>query len=402
MKRVIVDAHAGVERLRVTVGGDVEWGPVTRSEGGVQMTLVDPVLSVEADGVDFRGIHGDILLLIAVLAFHPVLPEEPFILEARFPVSVNIQRALDRAWILPGVEIQGSTTTDAYAAARDVVLSYGGGIDSLAAHLLFPGVPLVHESPLPSRRQSFSDVVNEIIGDSPQAHVVFDNLRQLFTQWGLPLWTSVYVASLIFQPRWILSGSEMTGTYLMGGQRYHPRYQNLWYRVFSDVGVGILPTSFLSEIGNARIVSFHQRIADAAYCQRINTRDCDACTKCLRRRMIRGAIDPRDLALVDSFRRSPEIETFLERRPLYYGDVFVHAAASQSWPTWVNDHIGDLLDRLGRLPFHDRYYPGTFEHFNYPDRFRSEAESGLKRVGIPPFDEATFRAFEEYVQLVDS
>lgn len=140
---------------------------------------------------------------------------------------------------------------------------------------------------------------------------------------------SVYVASLVLEPRRILSGSEMTGTYLLGGQRYHPRHGNLWYRVFETIGVSVHPTSFLSEIGNAKVVAASGLLGGAAYCAKIDRRDCDSCTKCLRRRMIRGMLVPEQLHLVDDFVQSDAAVSFLRARPLYYGDVFTHAAAGQ-------------------------------------------------------------------------
>lgn len=395
-----MDVFAGVDRLRIAAGGDLVRTEVRRAEGGIAMSLIDPVLSIECVGVDFSSIHPDILALIGVLAFHPALPDEEFTLALGFPVSPNVERALRRRWILPGVKIVGTSAASPYEAKREVVLSYGGGFDSLAASVLFPSAPLVHETPLPTRDAMFSDVVNRIVDSTgTESYKVFDNLRQLFTAWGLPLWVSVYVASLILEPRRIISGSEMTGTYLLGGQKYFPRYGNLWYSVFETIGVSVHPTSFLSEIGNARVVAAAGRMPDAAYCARIDRSDCDTCTKCLRRRMIRAMINPDELALVDNFVQSDAIKNFLRTRPLYYGDVFVHAAASQARPTWVNEHIADLIQLHGKLTFHERFYPGAFDHFSFPPGLRQDAEAAMVAAGIEAFDQASTDAFLGYQQL---
>lgn len=399
---VTLDVFAGVDRLRIAAGGDLIRGEVKRAEGGVMMSLIDPVLSVECDGVDFAAIHPDILALIGVLAFHPALPQDEFVLKLGFPVSPNVERALRRAWILPGIRVIGTGLATAYEPKREAVLSYGGGLDSLAASLIFPDVPLVHETPLPTREAMFTDVVNKIVDKSGLGNFkVFDNLRQLFTAWGLPLWVSVYVASLILEPRRILSGSEMTGTYLLGGKKYLPRYGNLWYTVFEVIGVSVHPTSFLSEIGNARVVAANDRMADAAYCAKIDRADCNTCTKCLRRRMIRGMFNPEELSLVDDFEASDAVIKFLETRPLYYGDVFTHAAASQARPTWVNEHIADLLQAHGKLNFHDGYYPAAFDHFAFPPELRSQAETAMAKAGIKPFREAEDHVFLGYQQVPD-
>lgn len=400
MKRVNLDVFVGDGRLRIAASGDLNDREVRRSEGGVGMRLVDPVLAIECETVELDSIHGDILGLIGVLAFHPVLPRAPFILNLNFAASEGLQNALDRREILPGVRVMSRTKVQAYQARKQAVVSYGGGFDSLAAHLLLPDLPIVHESPLPSRSGMYQDVVNDIVDDfDVESHKVFDNLRQLYTAWGLPLWVSVYIAALLLQPRYILSGSEMTGTYLFGGQEYRPRHGNLWYEVFADVGLNILPTSFLSEVGNVRIVAAHGKMQDAAYCQFIRQRDCDRCTKCLRRRLLRGLVDSDELALVDNFVQSESIYKFLANRPLYYGDVFSHAVAGQARSTWVNEHLFDLLDQLGALAFHERYYQVAFDHFDYPTSLRILLEDRLEGIGIAPFDASTLAVFENFRQL---
>lgn len=400
MKTVVtLDAFAGVDRLRIAIGADVARGDVTRSEGARIMSLVDPVLSIECKGVDFSAIHPDILALIGVLAFYPALPQGDFELRTGFPLSPSVEAALRRPWILPGVRVFGCGYVDPYVPKRETVLSYGGGLDSLAASILFPDAPLVHETPLPTSRAMFTDVVNDIVGKDANNYVVFDNLRQLFTVWGLPVWVSVYIASLILEPKNILSGSEMTGTYLMGGEKYAPRHANRWYQVFEAIGISVLPTSFLSEVGNARIVAAAGRMDDAAYCAKIDRADCDNCTKCLRRRMLRGMFDPSDLRLVDDFAQTEAAINFLKTRPLYYGDVFTHAAASSERPTWASEHLSDLVERHGKLSFHDAYYQDTFEHFPYPANLREQAEAGMAAVGLKPFTDQDRETFTRYVQL---
>lgn len=401
MKTVTFDAYVGLDRLRIAIGGDVNIGDVIRDEGSVNMSLVDPVLSIECEGVDFAAIHPDILALIGVLAFYPAMPnKDEFILKTSFPVSPAVESAMRRPWILPGVRIIGTGEAGPYEPKIESVLSYGGGIDSLAASIMFPELPLVHETPLPSRNATYSDVVNSIVeAAGPKNHVVFDNLRQLFTAWGLPLWVSVYIASLIHQPASIVSGSEMTGTYLLGGIEYKPRYANLWYRVFGLIGVKVLPTSFLSEIGNAKLTAAHGRLDDAAYCATISRKDCDKCTKCLRRRLVRGIFDSDSLAEVDNFQSTDATVAFLKKRPLYYGDVFTHAAATHKRPTWVTEHLADLVEAHGAFGFHEAYNPDTFEHFGFPSDLREQAEASMQAAGIHPFTEEHRNAFVSYKQI---
>jgi len=396
---ITISAEAAKDSLRVRIDGDFNQGEVIRSEGGKPMRLVEPVLEVHGGGIDYSAIHPDILALIGVLAFHPVLPTEEFNLHFDFPVSDRVSKALVQPYIVPSARITGSRPGEPYMPRREAVLSYGGGIDSLSAHLLLPGIPRVHETPAPKAGTEYEDVVTSILSDDPTSHVVSDNLRNLYSIWGLPLWVSVYVSSLVTQPRYIFSGSEMTGTYLDGGKGYRPRYQNRWYDVFRTIGVDVLPTSFLSEIGNARMVHHHGRMGDAAYCTFIRQKDCDRCTKCLRRRVIRAMLDSKDEPLVENFQRSEQIDRFLAQRPLYYGDIFTHALASSPRQSWVHDHVGDLVRHHGRIPFHDAYYAETFDHFRYPAEYREVITSGLKEAGLAPFTPEQFSRFQSYKQL---
>ena len=137
--------------MRLRVSGDVRRDAVVRSEGGVSMTLVEPELTITCQGVNFRTLHPDVLALIGVLAFHPVMPDGEFVLSTGFPVSPTVEAALRRPWILPGITVRSDGVSSPYEPQRAAVLSYGGGFDSLAAHLLFPDVALTHETPLPAR-----------------------------------------------------------------------------------------------------------------------------------------------------------------------------------------------------------------------------------------------------------
>ena len=193
------------------ISGDKVDHEVTRAEGARKMVLVNDVVVFEHEHLDPASLNNDIVALIGVLAFYPVLPETEFILKFEFSVSQNVEKALRRPYILPHVQVSSANSGSTYTPLKEKVLSYGGGIDSLAAHLLFPETHLVHESPL----GEFKDIVCDLIPSiTDNFSIVKDNLRNIFSVWGLPLWVSVYAASLLFSPRYIISGSEMTGTYL--------------------------------------------------------------------------------------------------------------------------------------------------------------------------------------------
>lgn len=394
-KTISFSKSSSKNKLTVVISGDYATSDVVRGEGARVMQISQAEAVFEASDGDLENLHSDLIALIAVLSFYPVFPEDAFTLNFDFPVSGNVQKALRRPYILPHVTITSPEGGVPYEPLRETVLSYGGGFDSLAAHLIFPDAPLVHESPL----GDYPDAVNDIMPSlSDQTYVVKDNMRKIFSVWGLPLWVSVFASSLLFSPRHIISGSEMTGTYLHGGQRYFPRHRNRWYEVFSAIGVNVLPTSFLSEIGNARVVHAHNKMDAAAYCTFIKNKDCGACTKCLRRRAIRAMLDGSEQNLIDDFERSDAIEKFLKVRPLYYGDIFLHAVRSNPRESWLKDSLQDNLDINEPTPFHDRYYPEVFEHFNYPEDYIAQAKHALDLMGLKPFDQKDMDAFRSFEQ----
>lgn len=131
---------------------------------------------------------------------------------------------------------------------------------------------------------------------------------------GRPSRAAGYSASRLsqqlIQPRNIISCTELTGTYVSGGVGDKLRNANVWYRVFRTIGRNILPSSFLIEIGGARIVMAGGRKNDAAYWVKINVPDCNRCTKCRRRRLLVVMLNAAD--------------TVLAFHVAYYPDVFWH------------------------------------------------------------------------------
>ena len=271
----------------------------------------------------------------------------------------------------------------------------------MAAHALLPNLSLVHQSPLNHNGIEYDDVVTNLMmkleTDVMNAR---DNMRNLFDIWGLPLWVSVYLPSLILSPRFIVSGSELTGTYLDGGKGFRPRNSNLWYRVFEAAGVRVLPTSFLSEVNNAKIAYLSGKENLAAYCVFIKNQDCGACTKCLRRRLLRAAINPNEIKLITDFHRSKKIDDFLLSRPLYYGDIFVAAIRRINTTTWVDQYVTDVLSEVGDVNFHHAYFEQALTDFSFPEDMKLRIENELARFEIKKMTEQEIHNMRVYKQLV--
>lgn len=366
-----------------------------RSEGSREMRLQNDTLTLESEGIGKGNIHPDILALISILTFHPILEKAGNVdLYFNFDITERVQQAVARKWILPDTKIKTiSQDILPYTPKTDSVISYGGGLDSLAAHCLLPNLKLVHETP---SGKNYSDSVCETVKQlSAPYRIVHTNLRQIYSLWGLPLWVSVFISSLLEQPKYIISGSELTGTYLLGGQKYYPRNKNLWYLVFRTIGVEILPTSFLSEIGNAIIVTKSKLTEKAAYCATISKKHCMECTKCLRRALILSSCSNQYTNLVSNFNLSPETLSFLKKRPLYYGDIFTQSAKrilAKNAPNpprsdteqTILSTLEDLTNSHPNLSFLEKFYSQTFEDFEYPQHIKNTVELALSEYGIQP------------------
>lgn len=79
--------------------------------------------------------------------------------------------------------------------------------------------------------------------------------------------------------------------------------------------------------------------------------------------------------------------------------MFTHAVASHERPTWVTEHLADLVDAHGTFGFHEAYNPDTFEHFGFPADLREQAEASMQAVGINPFTEEQRNAFVSFEQI---
>lgn len=398
-RRIYISYEAAAGELALHMQGQSSTGEVVRDEGARAMRLNSRCYRARSASIDFRCVHTDLLAFAAVLVFHPVLPREAFDLHFVFPVSERLRAALRVPHVLPQATVVSVGNCEPFAPQREAVISYGGGFDSLAAHALLPTLPLVHQTPMDLEGKPFDDVVNGLMADLSAPSVILrDNMRSLYSVWGLPLWVSVYVASLFTQARCIVSGSELTGTYLEGGKGYRPRHNNRWYEAFSKLGVQVLPTSFLSELANAAIVHRAGLESKAAYCALIRHQDCGACTKCLRRRAVRAALAPGRSSLIGDFQRSAQTDAFVRRRPLYYGDVFAGALQRVSERTWLHTELDDLLQRHPRLDHHDGYLARAFDDFAYPAALRQALEVALAQHGLPPLSAEAVARLQAYRQ----
>lgn len=398
-RRVYVSYEASASELVLHLQGQSTGVDVVREEGGRAMHLLSRSYRARSAQIDFTRVHTDLLAFCAVLVFHPVLPREAFELQFMFPISERLRAALRVPHVLPQATLTSAGACEPFTPACEAVISYGGGFDSLAAHALLPRLPLVHQTPMDLLGKPFDDVVNGLMdGLSAPGVLVRDNMRSLYSVWGLPLWVSVYVASLLSQPRCIVSGSELTGTYLDGGKGFRPRHNNRWYEAFAKLGVQVLPTSFLSELANARIVHRAGLESMAAYCALIRNRDCGSCTKCLRRRAVRAALQPGRADLIENFQRSAATDAFVRRRPLYYGDVFAGALSRISERTWLHAELDDLLRTHPRLGHHDGFFARAFDDFGYPVALRHELESAMAGFGLQALPPEAVSAMEAYRQ----
>lgn len=396
MKKIKFDFINEKGFFSIKISGDIADQSI-RSEGARNITLKKDTYEAYPINGDFHYLSNNSKALCAILCFHPSLPDEEYNVDFGFSISETLSNTLKRPYLTPNANYV-TCDNNPIDDKSETVISYGGGFDSLAAHCLFPSFKLIHQTPMNKDRRSMQDSVNKLLPTiSSENGIVKDNMRELYSVWGLPLWVSVFVPSILFGAKNIISGSELTGTYLEAGKKFHPRYRNLWYRVFKDAGVNIYATSFLSEIGNT-LVCHRAGVLDlAAYCQFIKFSDCGQCTKCLRRRLIKDAISDTEKNETLDFRFSDKVEKFLNTSPLYYGDIFAYCLrrSTKELPPQLKNIE---LERFSDVSFLEKYYPDAFMHFAYPDWLEKIARDSLQKYNISEMDIVDKQRLENYSQ----
>ena len=365
---------------------------VIRSEGKRKMTLKSKTLYIELDEDPY--ICNDHLGLIFILAFYPILEcNETVSVIFPFTVSQTFIDAIKINWILPNIEINSAIddSMSIYELEGTSIL-YGGGLDSLAIKLLmrdFPGVQIVHQI----------NEDDEIYGDG--ITYIKTNIRDLYSVYGLPLWVSIMMVGIVNKSKYLLSGGQLTSSYLLDGLHYKDRTKNLWLsKVMKDLGIINYNFPFLSELSNTEIVFKHGELEDAKFCSFSNNKEgkCTKCTKCLRKFLLMACYDCKYIKQIDMFDLSHNtFTTFFSGQSQYFADVFSFCV--NRLLHYNNKNIGIIHDFLKQYDISDtsflsRYYKISLDE--YDKEIKGYLIQKLDSLGIQPMNENDINSMINY------
>lgn len=382
-------------RLEFSINGDSVFinRQIIRSEGQKKMNLKNNTLFIELDKDPM--LCNDHLALIFILAFHPILESnEKVSLIFPFPVSKTFLESININWILPniviGSEVESKSSSNIYKLKGTTIL-YGGGLDSLAIRLLmkdFPDVRIVHQ-------------INENETYSGDVEYVKTNIRDLYSVYGLPLWVSIMIVGIINKSKYLISGGQLTSSYLLNGLHYKDRTQNLWIsKVMNDLGIINYNFPFLSEILNTEIVFKHNQLDNATFCSFLNNKNgkCSKCTKCLRKFLLMACYDSKYLKEIDKFDLSNDIfKTFFSGQSIYFADIFL--LCIKKLLPYNNNNVNIINEYLKKYEISDssflcRYYKESLD--KYDDKIKNYLTQKLLSLNIHPMNKNDINSMLKY------
>ncbi len=179
---------------------------------------------------------------------------------------------------------------------RDTVISFGGGVDSSALHVLFPEATLVYEMGQRWRRQQKRSAtidamrVHQARSGTPNVPVR-TNSRRLSRPRGVTNWLSILVPALLVAVdrghRGVLVGSNLPTMFMKAGAEYSPGHQldHAARRALESFTVPIVQASAgISHLAATKICADAGITSSLTFCERgRGGGPCSKCLKCFRR-----------------------------------------------------------------------------------------------------------------------
>ena len=218
--------------------------------------LVNPEVRFE---YPIQSIHPDLLGLLCMLAFFPYCKDK---ITFPQPVSSAFEYAFSRAILSPHEVIEGvfkvsgrfyiqnvDATVKRYSGSK-LSISFGGGIDSMAAHVMFPEAILIHElsrdrqgNVIPDNSTSY---IKEIQEQGREAYSIINNCRRGISHpSGWSTWASSVENSVLLATDlnigYIMTGTTSDTLFLRNGISFRedpsPERVNPLNRVFNHLGL---------------------------------------------------------------------------------------------------------------------------------------------------------------------
>ena len=356
--------------------GDSQIG--IREEGsGTQIELKETKITYD---YEVSEIHPDILGLICMINFYPFIGDK---VTFPIPVSNRLKQAFSIPWFKSDKEISFMNVDEELPrySGKNMVLSFGGGIDSTAVHTMFPEAYIIHESHLKDGvliESAIHEHVDSLGID--KGRVVVTNQRYMSKPGGWHSWPCSTATSLLLATDMdfgiILIGAPLGATQLWkNGLRYWDRHRSRkwhgasgshWQSTFHTIGIPMFsPIMGTTEIQSMYISLPALKRNNVVYCTANEGEHCFRCKKCLRRDIIRLIVDDKYSPNWEKY-DVELIHIFLENRPLFMGHIFAYALASIDLPEWLTCRLQDISPINSEWP--NRVFGQSFEFCPEPWR----------------------------------
>ena len=282
-----------------------------------------------------KTLHSDELAIMCFMIFFPWIGQK---VEFPEPVSNEVYEAINHGTFTrfkgeieilnleDDVNTQPVTKVETVRPA-DVVISFGGGVDSSALHALFPEATLVHEINVEQEEESVENhriIVAMKRHNARKKTPVFwiqTNARHLSKPKGVTNWLCPLIPALLVAcdrgMKAVFTGSNIGTMFLKNGKMYSPGHQmkNPAREIMSRHTVPIIQASAHISVATAyRLCNEEGIIPDVVFCESgPNKGPCSRCMKCMRRELVYRALVHDQPELYDIHSLPLKTDTFLEK-----------------------------------------------------------------------------------------
>ena len=258
-----------------------------------------------------KKLHPDELAIMCFMIFFPWVGKK---VQFPSPVSSEVLEAINHPTFhrfkgdieilnLAEVNPQPLSESDSIRP-QDVVISFGGGVDSSALHALFPEATLVHEINVPYEEESVEH--HRVIAAMSRHHSrkgtpvrwIQTNARYLSKPQGVTNWLCPLIPALLVAcdqgKKAVFTGSNIGTMFLNNGKIYSPGHQikNPAREIMSRHTVPIVQASAHISVATAyRLCNEEGIIPDVVFCDAGKDKGpCSKCMKCMRRELVYRAL----------------------------------------------------------------------------------------------------------------
>ena len=337
-----------------------------REEGiGTEITNLETTLTYD---YPIKNIHPDILGLICMVNFFPFIGSS---VEFPKPVSNRLYEAFQNKCFRDkkNIHFRNIDTSVPKYSGKSIAIAFGGGVDSTVTRMMFPEALVVHEAHIRDGKV-LQDKTCDYVRSISNGRVITSNQRYVSTPGGWHSWPCSMVTSLLLATDnnigIILTGTVQESNYSLNGRRFIDRWGqralhgpsgNYWQSCFQLIGIPLYsPVS--GDIGNVAATLDEINSGTVFYCTMDEGDACRKCTKCFRREFVRKFLD-KEFKINEQNFDNPSVHNMLEKRPLYFGNVYSHLKKEGVLPDWATQRIADL--KTTTSAWQTKFYPGALD-----------------------------------------